>query len=281
MKKTDDIRELVSQARIEMALQGILQITVNTNFASISSAISGSYSKYKRDIMMGILDKDEENKIYAGITNRILTLLNQIESDTDQPESSSGQNVTFSEKAFISYAWGGESEEIANRIEMELKHDGIHCIRDKSVMKYKDSIRSFMKEMGMSRCVVVIISDKYLKSQNCLFELLQIAEKGSFVSRTFPVVLADARIFDPLSMLSYIRYWEQKTKELEDAIKTVSLANLHGIREDLDLYTEIRAFLPRLADTIKNMNTLTVEAHRNSNFHELGYQIKALINPSF
>ena len=52
-------------------------------------------------------------------------------------------------------------------------------------------------------------------------------------------------------------------------MKTVSAANLEGFREDIDLYTEIRALLPELMNILKDMNTLTPEMHRQSDFTEL------------
>jgi hypothetical protein len=63
-----------------------------------------------------------------------------------------------------------------------------------------------------------------------------------------------------------VRYWE---RELDEALKTVSAANLDGFREDIDLYTEIRARLPGLADILRDMNALTPEFHRGSDLAKL------------
>jgi hypothetical protein len=58
-------------------------------------------------------------------------------------------------------------------------------------------------------------------------------------------------------------------------MKEVSSANLQGFREDIDLYEEIRALLPRLTDVLKDMNTLTTEIHRSSNFEQLHEAVMA------
>ena len=42
-----------------------------------------------------------------------------------------------------------------------------------------------------------------------------------------------------------------------------------GIREDLDLYTRIRATIASIADTLRDMNALTLDQHEKSNFEEL------------
>ncbi len=52
-------------------------------------------------------------------------------------------------------------------------------------------------------------------------------------------------------------------------MKRVSAANMEGFREDIDLYAEIRALLPKLMDVLKNMNALTPEIHQQSGFSEI------------
>ena len=45
--------------------------------------------------------------------------------------------------------------------------------------------------------MIVVVSDKYLRSPNCMFELVEIAENQQFHDRVFPIVLVDANIYDP------------------------------------------------------------------------------------
>ena len=54
-----------------------------------------------------------------------------------------------------------------------------------------------------------------------------------------------------------------------DALKSVSAANLQGFREDIDLYTEIRKLISNLTNLLKDMNTLTVQIHKESGFEAL------------
>ncbi len=84
-----------------------------------------------------------------------------------------------------------------------------------------------------------------------------------------PIVLKDANIYKPIERLKYIKYWEDKFQELDDEMKTVSAANLQGLREAIELYTEIRKTIAQLADVIADMNTLTSDIHQNSNFEAL------------
>src|ERR1041385_7739077 len=115
---------------------------------------------------------------------------------------------------FISYAWGAEREEVVNQIDRALQERGIKLVRDKRDLGYKGSIREFMERIGRGHCIVVVISDKYLRSPNCMFELVEIADGKQFHDRIFPLVLNDANIYDPLKRIEYVKYWEVKRGEL-------------------------------------------------------------------
>jgi hypothetical protein len=82
----------------------------------------------------------------------------------------------------------------------------------------------------------------------------------------FPVVLLDANIYDPVRRLEYVKHWEMKRVELGQAMKEVDPTNLQGIREDMDLYDRIRDKIPGLTSILKDMNTLTPDMHKYSDF---------------
>jgi serine/threonine protein kinase len=175
----------------------------------------------------------------------------------------------YEQAVFISYAWGGENEAIVDQIDQALQERGLRIIRDKRELGYKGSIRAFMERVGQGNCVIAIISDKYLRSPSCMFELVEIAEGKQFHDRIFPIVLSNAEIYDPVKRLEYVKYWEMKRGELAQAMKEVDPANLQGIREDMDLYDRIRGKISGLTSILKDMNTLTPDLHRDSDFSEL------------
>jgi hypothetical protein len=183
----------------------------------------------------------------------------------DDTETSDGNQ----KEVYLSYAWGGESEKLVNEIDQVFQKKGVRINRDKRDLGYKGSIKDFMERIGYGKSVVVVISDKYLKSKNCMFELLQIAENKQFQDRIFPVVLSDANIYDAVKRLEYIKHWETKKKELNKAMRGVSAENLQGIREEIDLFDNIRDEIAGLTNILQDMNTLTPDIHRDSDFQAL------------
>ena len=182
----------------------------------------------------------------------------------------------YEQAVFISYAWGGESEEIVNQIDLALQQRDLTIIRDKRELGYKGSISAFMERIGQGNCVIVVISDKYLRSPNCMFELVEIAEGKQFHDRVFPIVLSNAEIYDPVKRLKYVKHWEDKLVELDQAMREVkSQANLQGVREEIDQYSRFRDKISGLTSILKDMNTLTLDMHRDSDFSEIYNGIEA------
>ncbi|MCA2813829.1 MAG: HEAT repeat domain-containing protein [Microcystis sp. M090S1] len=173
----------------------------------------------------------------------------------------------MNQQVYISYNWQEDSNEMANQLVQAFAAKGIEIIRDKTHTTYKDSIKNFMRQIGQGKCVVVVISDRYLKSENCMFELVEIARNGDFYQRIFPIILPDARrIHKAIERLQYIQHWEGRIQELENAMHSGGLANLQGITDDLNLYTEIRHRIASLTDILKDMNTPSIDLHGQSEF---------------
>ncbi|MEH2184491.1 toll/interleukin-1 receptor domain-containing protein [Nostoc sp.] len=207
------------------------------------------------------IELEEKQKEVASLEARLSHLKNSIgkvESESKQKE------------VFISYTWrDNHSETFVQQLEKAFKGKGITIIRDKNAIGYKERFQEFMQRLSRGKCVIVVISDQYLKSENCMYELVEIAKNGKLYHRIFPIVLADAKIYKPIERIKYVEYWEKQIQDLNDAMRTVSAANLQGFREEIDLYTEIRNMFANLINLLKDMNTLTEEIHIQSDFEAL------------
>ncbi len=184
-------------------------------------------------------------------------------------ESSNNQPIEMTKvpEIYISYAWGGESEKIADALEKAFQKRGVTVKRDKNSVNYKDSIKEFMKQLGQGRFVIPIISKKYLEAKNCMFELLEIAKHKQFQKRIFPIVLPNSKIYSALDRLVYINHWEKKIAELDAAIREAKgLGNLGSIYTELDTFHAIRNQIDGLVGIISDMNNLTTEIHQTGNY---------------
>ncbi len=172
----------------------------------------------------------------------------------------------MNQQVYISYNWQEDSNEMANQLVQAFDAKGIEIIRDKTHTTYKDSIKNFMRQIGQGKCVVAVISDRYLKSENCMFELVEIARNGDFYKRIFPIILPDARIYKDFERIDYLKYWEDEKAKLQAKYKQLDLVNTNSIMATLNLYDEIRGNIDNLTNILKDMNTLNIDLHRQSEF---------------
>ncbi len=167
---------------------------------------------------------------------------------------------------FISYAWGdphetgSESrEDIVERLYQSLKTDGRDVRRDKHDLDYKGDINQFMREMGRGACIIVVVSDKSLRSPYCMFELLEIYRHEQFANRICPIVLADAKIHSLAERLEYVVHWQTENERLKKLIKKVGLDELSsdGSFQEYEKIRDIARHHLKLATILSNMNTST------------------------
>ena len=181
-------------------------------------------------------------------------------------------------EVFVSYKWGGPGEALVDELEERLRTRGVPLVRDESAMRYRDSIRSFMRTLGAGRCFVVVIDDGYLRSDNCMFELTEIAKDPAFRSRVFPVIMSDATIFNARRRLEYIKHWENEIRALDAGLQEVGRENLQGIYDERDLYETIRNTIARIVDVLADMHALTPDVHRDTNFAQLYQALDAALS---
>ena len=123
-------------------------------------------------------------------------------------------------------------------------------------MRYGDLISGFMKRIGLADHVIVVLSDKYLRSPYCMTELHSIyqrslGEKEDFLRRIIPLVLADARISTWRDRVAYAEHWEAEFKAMEDKFR-------HLAESDFRLYKAMQEWHNRIGDMLAYVNDVLV-----------------------
>ena len=155
-------------------------------------------------------------------------------------------------------------------IEAEFRNKGIRIIRDKQDLGYKGRIKEFMDQIGQAEYVILIISNKYLKSKNCMYELLQIYNNKDFHNRIFPILLDEVKISETNDRVEYIEHWQKETKNLDASLRRLDeQSKSDDLRDDLKTYEEIRNNIGKLTSILSDINTLSAQQHVASDFKQL------------
>jgi inactive STAND len=127
---------------------------------------------------------------------------------------------------------------------------------DRDRMKYKSSIRKFTEAYGHAEALIIlIISEKYLQSEYCMGEVVQILSNKDYQERIFPVVLPDAGLRDHDRLADYHLYWEERKRRLSNSIGKIEDLSFAGslvttLGEITEILRIISKFTTEIGDTI-------------------------------
>ena len=171
---------------------------------------------------------------------------------------------------FVSYNHG--SSDFVDKIEKSLA--GICNIkRDKNEIGDWESISDFMKTIRKEDFAVLVISDSYLKSTACLFEVIQLMKDENWDKHTMYVIMDDAKtLFNLGGQLDYIQYWENHYKDIYKKIEQLPLESAHKQIEQLNKITTIKKEIGEFLNKVSDANNPATD--------EVISKIKHRINPT-
>lgn len=127
---------------------------------------------------------------------------------------------------FISY--NHSDKDIAKLVESALKSSRVSVTRDENEVRYKDDLEVFMQSISQHDYTVAIVTDNYLKSVNCMYEVSELMRDRSYYDKLLFIRIneSDKAFYSDQSKhtvadiysanrFNYISYWLDKKKEID------------------------------------------------------------------
>ena len=170
-------------------------------------------------------------------------------------------------KIFVSYNW--EDSEVVDEIDNFFLSIGLPLIRDKKELQYKSSIKEFMKKIRDTDYVIMIISDSFLKSSNCMYEVLELVKEENYKNRTLQVLLPNAKIFSPSDKFHYIEHWKNEYKNLNNKIEKIDITDGNVLVRELKHIGNIKSNIGEFLEFISDENCHSFEVIKANNYKQL------------
>lgn len=106
-------------------------------------------------------------------------------------------------KIFLSYCW--HDHEAVNRLDNALVRFGIQITRDIRDLDYDANIHHFMDSISTYDKIILYVSDSYLRSVNCMYEVSQALKAPE---KIVVIVHQGAKIFNQSDKEDIVNYWE-------------------------------------------------------------------------
>lgn len=189
----------------------------------IDSPVNLTFGKFYEDgnkIEYIYVEKIDKMVYVSGKAYKINSVTNRVEEILER-------------KLFLSYCQKDSC--IADIIEDKIgqQTQNIRISRDIRDVKYKESFSEFMHSIGEHDYVVTIISDRYLKSRNCMYEIVEIMRDRKFINKLFYIVIfendkkfydesieiqVEADIYSLAGQTKYIKHWKDEEDKLREMI---------------------------------------------------------------
>ncbi len=164
-------------------------------------------------------------------------------------------------QVFVSYAWGDETPEGQRRGKLvddlceRLGQQGVVVRRDCDEIRPGELISEFMERLAEGDFIIAVISDKYLQSESCMYELFRIyrncADKPErFLRKVIPLILPDARLGRARDRFQRAIYWEKEEKQLKPLVKKHVFA---AGNEFMDKYRLLGEFARNTSDMLEHL----------------------------
>jgi TIR domain-containing protein len=168
-----------------------------------------------------------------------------------------GRSRSSESRCYVSYAWADDSD--PNRAEKvdelceEAAKLGLNVVRDKTTLVHGDLISEFMRRIGEGDRIFIFLSDKYLRSPYCMFELFEMwrnsrQNKTDFLRRVRFFTIDDAKIGTPREWLAHTKFWRQERDDLKKEIDEVGWQDAGD--EVIKRYRHMETFAGKVSDIL-------------------------------
>jgi|GEM_PF-638969 hypothetical protein len=155
-------------------------------------------------------------------------------------------------EVFLSYCWADEkiADEVYDKL---IKYKQIKLHRDKLEIKQWGSIKEYMQSITNMDYVILLISEAYLKSKNCMYEVLEVMRDRKYKDKIFPAVVYTG-IYDPLIRANFVKYWQDEFLKLKKVTNEIDIQNLGPLTEDLKQWQNIASNIAEFLKIVSDIN---------------------------
>lgn len=150
---------------------------------------------------------------------------------------------------FISYCWKDGTvyaedleAELANRFDVK---------RDKSSLKCNENIDDFMRKIADCDNVVIVLTEEYLRSKNCMKEVAYLSKQPEWDSKCVVLVIYDD-IYSLKAQEDILSYWNKQKVSMEEELSNTCSTSL--CKEEYESILDVCNMLEKFLSEVKHRN---------------------------
>ena len=230
--------------------------------------------KLEKQIFEDVLDKmniKHKKEVSRKISN---AQNNKIVDDTIQNNQEKSKIKENTKKLEIFLSYSHKDKEIADGIEKFFISKDIRLTRDvRDALPYS-SLKKFMETIRDHDYVISLISDAYLKSTNCMFEVIQFIQEKKYIEKIFPIIIDKKDdIFDKEKHINYISFWQNKYKRFKIKINKLENTGTAPSHVELDKIDKIQSNIGEFLGKIAELKCFPIDELESTNYKAISDKI--------
>ena len=109
-----------------------------------------------------------------------------------------------------------------------------------------------MKKIRDSDYAIILLTENYFRSSNCMFEMLEFLKEIDYPERIIPLIKKSSNIITDDGIIEYILYWKNKKEELQKKIEQIDYVSLGKLPEKLKHYEDICNSIAGIGDELND-----------------------------
>lgn len=168
-------------------------------------------------------------------------------------------------RVYVSYRWQEPIEGITrNWFVPSIEAVGFRCMIDVKECTYKHRIDKFEEEIGSAERIVIMLSEKFYYSDQCMYEAALITKHDRLDERLFPVNIGDYPHNDDFYH-KLLEYWDVEERKVSEYLRTHDYG-LEPFQEKMNRLNLIKENIGKFWSHISNENFLNFSAVSANNF---------------
>ena len=217
---------------------------------------------------MNIKHKKEVSREISNAQN------NKVIDDIIQNNQEKSKIKENTKKLEIFLSYSHKDKEIADGVDKFFISKKIRLTRDvRDALPYS-SLKKFMETIRDHDYVISLISDAYLKSTNCMFEIIQFIQEKKYVEKIFPIIIDKKDdIFNKEKHINYISFWQNKYKRFGKKINKLENTGTAPSHVELDKIDKIQSNIGEFLDKIAELKCFPIDELESTNYKAISDKI--------
>ncbi|WP_289302035.1 toll/interleukin-1 receptor domain-containing protein [Sporofaciens musculi] len=158
---------------------------------------------------------------------------------------------------FISYS--SDDGMVVDELDKKLQNYGYTIERDIRDLDYTQSIKEFMKRIRKTDYSIILLSDRFLKSENCMREFFEFIKDDNYKDRIIPIILDSAKdIWRDNKGIEYTIFWKDKEKNFKEQLKRIDEESKSGYIEELRHISMIKDSIGEVIKIFRDMKIFDI-----------------------